>query len=114
MNRARGVLPIEAAVHRITGELASRYGLRDRGVVRTGAHADLVVFDADRIAPTEGRWRDDLPGGCGRMYSEAVGIEWVIVNGVVVVRNGQLTGAQPGQVLRSGVDTDTVPVTARQ
>ena len=55
-----------------------------------------------------------MPGGCGRRYSEAVGIEWVIVNGVVVVRNGQLTGAQPGQVLRSGVDTDTVPVTARQ
>ena len=109
-NRERGVLTLEHAVHRITGELAATYGLRDRGVVRVGALADLVVFDPSRIAPAASHWRQDLPGGCGRMYSEAIGIECVVVNGVVVARDGSLTGAQPGHVLRSGTDTATVTV----
>ena len=107
-NRERGVLTLEHAVHRITGFNAAVYGVRDRGVVRLGAAADLVVFDPATIGPGPVRWRNDLPGGAGRLYGEGVGIAHVFVNGVEIVTHGALTGAQPGCVLRSGIDTETV------
>ena len=50
----------------------------------------------------------DLPGGAGRVYGEAVGIEHVIVNGVPAVENGEILDARPGALIRSGRDTDTV------
>ena len=52
----------------------------------------------------------DLPGGAGRLYAGAVGIEKVFVNGRLAVDGGQPTGVLAGQILRSGHDTDTVPV----
>ena len=110
LNRDRQVLTLEQAVHRITGALAAVYGIRDRGVLAVGAAADIVVFDAATIGPGPVRWRQDLPGGAGRLYGEGVGIEHVLVNGIEVVSGGTLTGAQPGGVLRSGRDTKTVAV----
>jgi N-acyl-D-aspartate/D-glutamate deacylase len=103
--RERDAMPIEAAVRRVSGELAELYGLVDRGHVTVGAHADLVLFDADEIGPGLPEWRDDLPGGAGRLTGAATGIESVFVNGTEIVQRGELTGAQPGRVLRSGVDT---------
>jgi N-acyl-D-aspartate/D-glutamate deacylase len=105
LNRTREAMPLEAAVHRITGVQAHLYGLVDRGRVAEGFRADLVVFDADEIGPGRTRMRDDLPGGASRLYSAATGIDHVIVNGVEVARAGELTGEQPGTVLRSGRDT---------
>jgi N-acyl-D-aspartate/D-glutamate deacylase len=107
-NRERDVLPLEHAVRRITGELSALYGLRGRGVIVPGSFADLVVFDPATIGPGPARWRQDLPGGAGRLFADALGIDHVIVNGVVAVSAGSLTGARPGRVLRSGKDTDTV------
>jgi N-acyl-D-aspartate/D-glutamate deacylase len=95
-------------VRRITGELSALYGLRGRGVIVPGSFADLVVFDPATIGPGPARWRQDLPGGAGRLFADALGIDHVIVNGVVAVSAGSLTGARPGRVLRSGKDTDTV------
>jgi N-acyl-D-aspartate/D-glutamate deacylase len=92
-------------VRRVSGELAELYGLIDRGTVGVGAHADLVVFDADEIGPGVPAWRDDLPGGAGRLTGAATGIESVFVNGAEIVHHGELTGAQPGRVLRSGRDS---------
>ena len=103
--RERDAMPIEAAVRRVSGELAELYGLVDRGHVTVGAHADLVLFDADDIGPGLPEWRDDLPGGAGRLTGAATGIESVFVNGTEIVQRGELTGAQPGRVLRSGIDT---------
>jgi N-acyl-D-aspartate/D-glutamate deacylase len=91
---------------------AELYGLRDRGTLRPGAWADIVVFDPDTIAPQEIVTRFDLPGGGGRLYAEADGVDRVIVNGTTVVLHGALTGEMPGRVLRSGRDTTTPPLVA--
>ncbi len=106
--RARGLLSWEQAVHQLTDIPARLYGLRDRGRLVTGAFADVVVFDPSAIGHGAVRTRDDLPGGASRLYAEAVGIAHVLVNGTEIVRGDGFTGATPGQVLRSGTDTDTV------
>jgi len=111
--RKRGLLSWEAAVRELTDVPARLYGLRGRGRVDIGWSADLVVLDPARIGHGPEHTRDDLPGGAGRLYAEAEGIEHVLVNGVEIARSGELTGATPGAVLRSGVDTDTVTVPGR-
>jgi N-acyl-D-aspartate/D-glutamate deacylase len=104
----RSLLPLEEAVHYLTGSPAALYGLRDRGVVGTGKAADIVVFDPERIGPAEVFTKFDLPGGAGRVYGEANGISHVLVNGVPCVEGGELLDARPGTLIRSGRDTDTV------
>jgi N-acyl-D-aspartate/D-glutamate deacylase len=106
--RAFGALTIEEAVRMMTAEPASLFGLRDRGRLAPSMHADLVVFDPATVAPLPIRETADLPGGCERLTSDAVGVEHVLVNGVEIVRSGELTDARPGQLLRSGRDTETV------
>jgi N-acyl-D-aspartate/D-glutamate deacylase len=113
LNRRRQVLPLEQAVHQITGRLAELYGLNGRGRVAEGWAADIAVFDADSIAPEPARWTEDLPGSAARLLGKATGLAHVIVNGVEVLRSGEFTGAGPGKVLRSGIDTTTVPLTKR-
>jgi N-acyl-D-aspartate/D-glutamate deacylase len=108
--RKRGLLSWEAAVHQLTDVPARLYGLRHRGRVAPGWFADLVVLDPATVGQRAEHTRDDLPGGAGRLYAEADGIEHVVVNGTEIVRAGELTGATPGAVLRSGLDTDTVAV----
>jgi len=108
--RDYGVIPLEEAVYRISGEQADLYGLRDRGRLVAGAHADIVVFDPETVGPEPIVSREDLPGGGWRLYGGATGIERVLVAGQEVVRGGELTDARPGTVLRSGRDTATVTV----
>jgi N-acyl-D-aspartate/D-glutamate deacylase len=108
--RKRGLLSWEAAVRELTDVPARLYGLRDRGRIAEGWCADLVVLDPDRVGHGAEHTRDDLPGGASRLYAEAEGIEHVLVNGSEIARHGELTGATPGTVLRSGVDTDSVTV----
>ena len=88
--REQRTLPLATAVHKMTGLPAARLGLRDRGVVRPGARADLVVFDARRVAD-RATYEDP------HRYPE--GIEHVVVNGRFVVKNGEHTGSLPGKVL---------------
>ncbi|GAA0359990.1 D-aminoacylase [Microbispora corallina] len=88
--RELGLLTLEEAVHKMTGMAAARFGLAGRGVVRDGAHADLVVFDAERVADRATFTDPLLP---------PEGIEAVVVSGAVVVRDGEETGARPGRVL---------------
>jgi N-acyl-D-aspartate/D-glutamate deacylase len=95
-------------VHHLTERPARLYGLRDRGVLRAGAHADVVVFDPATVGPGPVHTRFDLPGGAGRVYGGAVGIHHVLVNGVPCVAGETLLDARPGTLLRSGRDTTTV------
>jgi N-acyl-D-aspartate/D-glutamate deacylase len=92
----------------MTDAPARLYGLRDRGRLAPGARADIVVFDPATIGPGRVTTRADLPGGASRLYSEPEGISRVMVNGVTVARDGALTGATPGTVLRAGRDSETV------
>ncbi len=108
--RERGLFTLEEAIHQITDVPAQLYGLRERGRIEVGWHADLVVFDPATVASQPTRSRFDLPAGGERVYAEAVGVSHVFVNGQEIVVDGALTGALPGTVLRSGVHTRTVSV----
>jgi N-acyl-D-aspartate/D-glutamate deacylase len=108
--REHELMPIEEAVHHLTDRPARLYGLRGRGRVEEGWAADLVVLDPATVGPAPVHTRFDLPGGAGRVYGGAVGIEHVVVNGVACVRGDELLDARPGTLLRSGRDTETVAV----
>ncbi len=106
--RGRKLTTLEDAVRMMTSVPAALFGLRDRGVIAEGAHADLVLFDPETIDSEMLSMVEDLPGGTGRLYAGSVGVRSVYVGGVEVVRDSQPTDARPGSILRSGVDTDTV------
>ena len=108
--RDRSLLSMEEAVHQLTQVPAELIGLRDRGVLKEGAWADIVVFDPATIGTGPLQTRFDLPGGAARLYADAEGIEHVIVNGREIVRDNKLTGVPAGKILRSGRDTYTVEV----
>ena len=105
--RDHELLSLEEAVRQITQVPARMLGLKERGVIREGWHADLVVFDAATVAAGDAYARHDLPGGEMRLYADARGVPHVIVNGVPIIENGTHTGVLPGAVLRSGRDTET-------
>jgi N-acyl-D-amino-acid deacylase len=100
--RDKRALTLQHAIKRITSEPADFIGLADRGRLKPGMAADVVVFDADRIgSPARGSMVYDLPAGGGRLVANAEGIEQIIVNGQLLYREGRHSGAYPGQVLRS-------------
>jgi N-acyl-D-aspartate/D-glutamate deacylase len=106
--RKRQLLSLEEAVHQLTAVPAELIGLKDRGRLREGYCADVVVFDPERIASGPVHTRFDLPAGAGRLYADAIGVSHVVVNGREIVRDGAFTGDYAGTVLRSGRDTYTV------
>lgn len=110
--REHHALSLEEAVQLMTDVPARLYGLRDRGRLAVGAHADIVVFDEQTVACGEMGMRFDLPAGAGRLYAEPEGIERVIVNGTSIVVDGKLTDDRPGTLLRAGRDTTTPSLTS--
>ena len=108
--RGRQLASLEAAIHMLTGAPARLFGLRERGRIEQGWRADLVVFDPDTIDSGAMRMVDDLPGGSPRLFADSAGVDHVLVNGELIVSDGQATDARPGTLLRSGRDTETVLV----
>jgi N-acyl-D-aspartate/D-glutamate deacylase len=105
--RQAQVIELEEAIHYFTGAPASLYGLRDRGQLREGSWADVVIFDEHTVGSGPVHTRFDLPGGAGRLYAEATGISHVLVNGAEVVDGTQVVDSRPGRLLKSGRDTTT-------
>lgn len=98
--RDRQAFTLEEAVRMLTFDNASAWELPDRGLIRTGYAADLVVFDADTIKPQMPTVVEDLPGGAKRLVQKANGIAATVVNGRVAFENGVSTGDYAGQLLK--------------
>jgi N-acyl-D-aspartate/D-glutamate deacylase len=103
--RERDVMPLERAVHKLTGEPAAVFGLVDRGTVEVGKAADVVVFDPATIAPGPLRRVRDFPADGERLVADApVGVRHVLVNGTPIREDGEdisaARQARPGRVLR--------------
>ena len=103
--RNRQAFTLEEAVRMLTFENAAAWNLHDRGLLRTGYAADIVVFDEATIQPRLPTVQHDLPGGARRLVQKADGIAATVVNGAVTLRDGDPTGAQPGRLLRGEAAT---------
>ena len=99
--REKGIMSLEDAIRKLTFVPASLFGLFDRGLVRPGMTADLMVFDPATVGPLEPGEAHDLPGGARRRKQLAQGIEWTVVNGQVLIEKGEHTGVYPGKVARN-------------
>jgi len=93
---------LEQAIWRLAGMAATVHGLRDRGFIREGAHADLNLIDRDRLRAGHSRLVRDFPANTERYVVDAVGYVATVVNGEVLMEGGAHTGALPGAVLRGG------------
>jgi len=98
--REEQVMKLEDAIYRMTGKTALMHDLHDRGFIAAGKAADITIFDPDAIAPAPREPMHSFPGGEMHVKQGAAGIDFVIVNGEVLLENGEHTGTLPGQVLR--------------
>ena len=98
--REKQAIGLEEAVHLLSGRAAQELVIRDRGFLREGQAADVVLLDADRVAPTDRAFVDDLPGGGKRWVQNADGIEGVWVNGQLTLEHGEPTGELGGRTRR--------------
>ena len=98
--RERQALALEEAVRLLTSAPARLYGLVGRGGIRPGFAADLTLFDPARVGLQRTELVADLPGGAQRLIQRAVGVEYVLVNGDILIDAGQQTEARGGCVLR--------------
>lgn len=98
--REKQAFTLEQAVRMLTFDNASAWEINDRGLIRTGMAADIIVFDEDTIRPAMPTVQTDLPGGARRLVQKAEGIATTIVNGEITLENGESTGAVPGRVIK--------------
>jgi N-acyl-D-aspartate/D-glutamate deacylase len=101
-DRERGRLPLERVVQMQAYDTARFIGLTDRGAVQVGQKADLNVIDFSNLRLRRPTMQRDLPAGGQRLMQRADGYVATLVSGQVVARNGQLTGARPGRLVRAG------------
>ena len=98
--REREAFTLEEAVRELTFNPAANFGIRNRGLLRTGYAADVIVFDPNTIGPQMPEVVTDLPANARRLKQKANGIDTTVVNGEVVLQNQEDTGARAGQLLR--------------
>ncbi|MCH8195085.1 MAG: D-aminoacylase [Chloroflexi bacterium] len=99
--REKKVLSLEQAIHKMTWMPAKLMGFTDRGLLKPGMAADVIVFDPDTVGPMEKEKVSDLPGGEERIAIRAKGIAHTIVNGEPLTEGGEHTGSYPGRLIRS-------------
>ncbi|MEL6985458.1 MAG: amidohydrolase family protein, partial [Actinomycetota bacterium] len=98
--RDREEFTIEEAVRLLTSVPADAWGFADRGRLAPGKAADVNIFDLETLTPDLPELVHDLPGGARRLRQTATGFLATVVNGEVLVENGDPTGITPGQLLR--------------
>ena len=98
--RERQALTLEQAIRKMTYDLAAFWGLQGRGLLREGNCADVAIFDPETVSPQMPTLEYDLPAGARRLKQKSDGIKATIVNGEVLMRNNEHTGALPGKLLR--------------
>jgi N-acyl-D-aspartate/D-glutamate deacylase len=99
-SRELGVFSLAEAAWRLTGQPARLFGIRDRGELRAGARADLLLFDPARVGRGPNRRAFDLPAGQPRLKAAGAGVHGVWVNGTRVFGEGASASALPGRLLR--------------
>ncbi|MEE2665028.1 MAG: amidohydrolase family protein [Myxococcota bacterium] len=92
-------LTLEQAVYRLTGMPATVHGLRDRGTLRVGAKADIVCFDAAKLRASRAYLVEDFPASSSRYVVDSEGYRLTVVNGQILIEDGEYTGALPGELL---------------
>ena len=108
----RKLTSVEKAIEHMTDVPARFFGVVNRGRIEKDFHADLVVFDPERIDAQELKILNDLPGESPRLYAGSEGVEKVFVNGVLTVDSGKPTEVLSGVILRSGSHTVTNKIPA--
>jgi N-acyl-D-aspartate/D-glutamate deacylase len=98
--RTKQAFTLERAVQMLTCVPATLWGFHDRGLIREGMAADMVVFDPNTLMAEMPEVVDDLPAGARRLVQRTRGMAATVVNGQVLLRNGKHTGALPGRLLR--------------
>jgi N-acyl-D-amino-acid deacylase len=101
--REQQAMTLEEAVYRLTGKTALMHDMHDRGFIAPGKAADITIFDPDTIASKPREPVADLPAGGVQVKRDAVGIDYVLVNGTVLLESGELNGALPGQIVRGSL-----------
>jgi N-acyl-D-aspartate/D-glutamate deacylase len=99
--RKHRAFTLEQAIRKLTHDNARAWELPDRGLVKEGYKADLLLFEEDRIRPCLPTVETDLPGGARRLVQKAEGIRATVVNGSMAFENGEATGTFVGEVLKS-------------
>ncbi len=100
LTRERNVYTLQEAVYRITGKSAEVLGLKNRGQLKEGWHADINVIDYDNLKSCHPEYVNDFPHNGGRLVVKSTGYDATIVAGQVVIQNGEYTGSRPGEVIR--------------
>ena len=100
LTRDRNVYTLQEAIHRITGKSAEVLGLKRRGHLEEGWHADINVIDYENLKSCHPEYVNDFPHNGGRIVVKSEGYDATIVAGKVVIQNGEYTGHRPGEVIR--------------
>ncbi|MCR9258843.1 MAG: amidohydrolase family protein [Pseudomonadaceae bacterium] len=103
LTRKQGVYTLPEAIYRITGKSAEIIGLKERGQLKEGWHADINVIDYDNLSTCHPEYVNDFPHGGGRFVVKARGYDATLVGGQVIIENGDHTGVRPGSVIREFV-----------
>jgi N-acyl-D-aspartate/D-glutamate deacylase len=101
--REQQIMSLEEAIRQLTFVSASAFGIYDRGLIRPGMAADVTIFDPDTVQPLPEDVVHDFPNNGWRLRERAQGIAYTVVNGQVLMEQGEHSGALPGRVLRNAL-----------